>query len=149
MYYQTKINDYLFTIVEENNFITHVTLDNLDLNIPYKKTELISKTIKELEEYFAGIRKEFDIPIKLTGTEFQNKVWECMRNISYGTILSYGELAKKIGCPKASRGVGSACHNNKILILIPCHRVVAKYSLGGFGYGIDMKVKLLEMEGII
>lgn len=69
-----------------------------------------------------------------------------MQQIPYGSTLSYGELAKKIGNPKSSRAVGSACHNNKILILIPCHRVTAKNSLGGFGCGIDMKVNLLELE---
>ena len=143
-YFKTKINNYIFTIVEEDNLITYVTLDNLKLGA-YKKTELIEKTIMELEEYFSGVRKCFDIPIKLNGTEFQKRVWTEMKDIPYGRVLSYGELAEKVGSPKASRAVGSSCHNNKILILIPCHRVVAKNSLGGFGCGIDMKVKLLEL----
>lgn len=148
-FYKCNIGGYPFTIVEENKFITYITLDNLDLNIPCKKTELIDRTIKELEEYFNGSRKEFDIPIKLTGTKFQNKVWERMRNIPYGSVMSYGELAKKVGSPKACRAIGSSCHNNKILILVPCHRVVAKNSLGGFGCGLDMKIKLLELEKTI
>lgn len=148
-YYKTKIDNYYFTIVEGNNFIVYITLDDLKLDIPCKKTELISKTINELDEYFRGIRTTFDIPIKPQGTKFQIKVWKEMQKISYGKVISYGELAKLVGSPRASRAIGSVCHNNKILILIPCHRVVAKNSLGGFGCGIDIKIKLLELENAI
>ena len=109
---------------------------------------MITETINELEEYFNGIRTNFDIPIKLEGTDFQKKVWNEMKNIPYGKVVSYGELAKLVGRPKAVRAIGSVCHNNKILILIPCHRVVAKNSLGGFGCGIDMKIRLLELENV-
>lgn len=69
-----------------------------------------------------------------------------MMNIPYGKVLSYGKLAEKVGSPKAARSIGSVCHVNEILIIVPCHRVVAKNSLGGFVCGIDMKVKLLELE---
>lgn len=147
-YYKEKIDNYVFNIVEEDNFITYITLDDLKLGIPWKKTELITETINELEEYFNGIRTNFDIPIKLEGTDFQKKVWNEMKNIPYGKVVSYGELAKLVGSPKAVRTIGSVCHNNKILILIPCHRVVAKNSLGGFGCGIDMKIRLLELENV-
>lgn len=148
-YYKTKINEYLFTIVEEDSYITYITLDDLKLNAKFEKTELIAKTIKELEEYFAGKRKTFDIPIKLNGTDFQKRVWSVMINIPYGQVLSYSELAKKVNSSKACRAIGSVCHNNKILILVPCHRVVAKNSLGGFGCGLDMKIKLLDLENIV
>lgn len=147
-YYKEKIDNYVFNIVEEDNFITYIILDDLKLDIPWKKTELITETINELEEYFNGIRTNFDIPIKLEGTDFQKKVWNEMKNIPYGKVVSYGELAKLVGRPKAVRAIGSVCHNNKILILIPCHRVVAKNSLGGFGCGIDMKIRLLELENV-
>ena len=145
-YFKTKINNYFFTIVEEDNFITYITLDDLEINGLNKKTTLIAKTIDELEEYFKGLRTRFDIPVKLNGTEFQKMVWQEMMNVPYGSVLSYGELAKKVNNPKAVRAIGSVCHNNKILIIIPCHRVVAKNSIGGFGCGIEMKIKLLELE---
>lgn len=145
-YFKTKINNYFFTIVEEDNFITYIALDDLEINGLNKKTTLIAKTIDELEEYFKGLRTRFDIPIKLNGTGFQKMVWQEMMNIPYGRVLSYGELAKKVNNPKAVRAVGSVCHNNKILIIIPCHRVVAKNSIGGFGCGVEMKIKLLELE---
>jgi len=145
-YFKTKINNYFFTIVEEDNFITYITLDDLEIDGNFKKSELIAKTINELEEYFKGLRTRFDIPVKLNGTEFQKMVWQEMMNVPYGSVLSYGELAKKVNNPKAVRAIGSVCHNNKILIIIPCHRVVAKNSIGGFGCGIEMKIKLLELE---
>lgn len=145
-YFKTKINNYFFTIVEEDNFITYIALDDLEINGLNKKTTLIAKTIDELEEYFKGLRTRFDIPIKLNGTGFQKMVWQEMMNIPYGRVLSYGELAKKVNNPKAVRAIGSVCHNNKILIIIPCHRVVAKNSIGGFGCGVEMKIKLFELE---
>ncbi|MCI9281043.1 MAG: methylated-DNA--[protein]-cysteine S-methyltransferase [Bacilli bacterium] len=145
-YFKTKINNYFFTIVEEDNFITYITLDDLEIDGLNKKTALIAKTKVELEEYFKGFRTRFDIPIKLNGTKFQNMVWQEMLNIPYGRVLSYGELAKKVDNPKAVRAIGSVCHNNKILIIVPCHRVVAKNSIGGFGCGVEMKIKLLELE---
>lgn len=147
-YYKTKIDNYYFIIGQEDNYIIYVTLENLKLDGRIEKTDLIAKTINELEEYFEGKRKNFDIPVKLKGTDFQKRVWQEMMNIPYGKVLSYGELAEKVGSPKAARAIGSVCHNNKILILVPCHRVVAKNSLGGFGCGIGMKVKLLELENI-
>ena len=145
-YFKTKINNYFFTIVEEDNFITYITLDDLEIDGLNQKTALIAKTKVELEEYFRGLRTIFDIPIKLNGTKFQNMVWQEMLNIPYGSVLSYGELAKNVNNPKAVRAIGSVCHNNKILIIVPCHRVVAKNSIGGFGCGVEMKIKLLELE---
>lgn len=145
-YYKTKINNYFFTIVEEDNFITYITLDDLEIDGLNKKTTLIAKTKVELEEYFKGLRTIFDIPVKFKGTKFQNMVWQEMMNIPYGSVLSYGELAKNVNNPKAVRAIGSVCHNNKILIIVPCHRVVAKNSIGGFSSGIEIKIKLLELE---
>lgn len=145
-YYKTKINNYFFTIVEEDDFITHITLDDLQIDGLNKQTSLIAKTKGELEEYFKGLRTRFDIPVKIKGTEFQKMVWQEIMNIPYGSVLSYGELAKKVNNPRAVRAIGSVCHNNKILIIVPCHRVVAKNSIGGFGCGVEMKIKLLELE---
>ncbi len=145
-FYTTKIDKYNFTIIEENNYIVGITLDN-KISGTYNKTPLITKTIEELGEYFRGTRKTFDIPINPHGTSFQKKVWMMMKQIPYGKTLSYGELARSINNPRSCRAIGGACHKNPILIIIPCHRVVAKNGLGGFGCGIDMKKDLLKKEG--
>ena len=108
---------------------------------------VVQQTIKELEEYFAGNRKVFTVPLDLRGTEFQKKVWEALREIPYGETRSYKEIAEKIGNPKASRAVGMANHRNPIGIVVPCHRVVgANGKLTGYAGGIPMKQALLELE---
>jgi len=148
-YFRYSIANFIFTIIEDNGFIVALNLDDKCLNAIYQETELILKTKQELMEYFSGTRKEFDLPIKLTGTPFQNKVWIEMQKIPYGEVITYHELAKRCGNEKASRAIGNVCHNNSILILIPCHRVVSSKGLGGFGCGILMKIKLLEKEGVL
>ena len=112
-----------------------------------KETDIIKKAYKELDEYFKGNRKTFDIPLKIEGTEFQKKVWMALLEIPYGETRSYLDIAKKIGNPKASRAVGMANHNNKIIILIPCHRVIgSNKKLVGYAGGLDVKEKLLKLE---
>lgn len=112
------------------------------------KIEVLREAKRQLEEYFAGERTEFDLPIKLKGTDFQVRVWEELRAIPYGEARSYGEVAKRIGNPKAARAVGNANNKNHILILVPCHRVIGTDgSLVGFGAGLDVKKYLLELEG--
>ena len=107
----------------------------------------VVETVRQLREYFAGKRQEFDLPLALEGTEFQRKVWRKLQEIPYGETISYGELAKRIGNPKASRAVGSANGKNRIPIVIPCHRVIAgDGGLGGFGGGLTVKEKLLAVE---
>lgn len=145
-YYIYEIAGFKFTIAEEFNFITMVSLDNHLIGYEKCETKLIKKTKIELEEYFLGKRESFDIPLKFKGTDYQNKVWKEMTKILYGTVISYQELAKKCGNAKASRAVGNVCNRNNILILVPCHRVVSKHGLGGFGPGIEMKKKLLNLE---
>lgn len=101
----------------------------------------------ELAEYFAGKRKKFDLPLKQEGTQFQNKVWQELKQIPYGETKTYGEIAKLIDKPNASRAIGMANHNNSIMILVPCHRVVgADGSLTGYAYGVKIKKFLLELE---
>lgn len=132
-------------IGEENGFITDISFDELDGE--RKKTDVISKTIKELEEYFNHRRTEFDIPIKLNGTDFQNRVYECIRETRYGSTISYGDIAIAIGSPRAYRAVGNALNKNPILIVIPCHRVVkSDGKIGGFREGLKNKNFLLELE---
>lgn len=145
-YYIYKIDNYNFLIAEDNGFIVKINLDREINGFELKETPLIKKAKEELWEYFKGQRKTFDIPIKLKGTEFQKKVWNVMKNIPYGNTVSYGDLAKLSGSPRAARAIGNVCHNNQILIIIPCHRVVASKGLGGFGLNIEMKIRLLELE---
>ena len=110
-------------------------------------SEVIEETIKQLREYFAGERKEFNIPLFTVGTAFQKSVWEGLIKIPYGTTASYLELAKKIGNEKAVRAVASANGANAISILIPCHRIIGSNGdLVGYAGGLPAKKKLLELE---
>lgn len=111
------------------------------------RTELLQEAKKQLQEYFAGKRQAFDLPIYSQGTEFQQKVWGALRQIPYGETRSYGEIAAQVGNPKASRAVGGANNKNPIMIIVPCHRVVgADGSLVGFGGGLYAKEYLLSLE---
>lgn len=142
--YNTKIGK--LKIEYENDVLTGIayTENEKEQGI---RSELSDKTVLQLEEYFDGKRKEFDIPIKLTGTEFQKKVWNELLKIPYGKTVSYKDIAIKIGNPKACRAVGMANHNNPILIIVPCHRVINENNkLGGYALGLDLKRKLLELE---
>ena len=101
----------------------------------------------ELEEYFAGTRKSFDLPIRCAGTPFQRRVWAALAEIPYGETRSYGQIARLTGSPGAARAVGMACHVNPVVLLIPCHRVVgATGALTGFGGGLEVKKRLLALE---
>ena len=106
---------------------------------------LLEKAKEEIEEYFQGKRKTFDLPLDAKGTEFQKRVWKELLDIRYGETLSYGEIGDRIGT-KAYRAIGNACGKNPSPILIPCHRVVGKDNIGGFSLGLDLKRKLLDME---
>jgi methylated-DNA-[protein]-cysteine S-methyltransferase len=106
-------------------------------------------TVRQLEEYFGGMRRDFDLPMRLAGTEFQRLVWKHLTDIRYGETLSYGALARRIGKPNASRAVGLANGRNPIPILVPCHRVIgADGSLTGYGGGLERKRWLLAHEGL-
>jgi len=105
------------------------------------------EVIRQLNGYFAGELREFEIPLLMLGTDFQKRVWKALLTIPYGETMSYGELAKKIGEPKAVRAVGAANGQNPIPIIVPCHRVIGSDgSLTGFGGGLENKKKLLELE---
>ena len=102
---------------------------------------------RQLAEYFAGDRKDFDLPLQLSGTDFQVQVLEELQRIPYGETTSYGDIAKRIGRPKAMRAVGRANGSNPIPIVIPCHRVIGSGGdLTGFGGGLDTKEALLRLE---
>ena len=105
---------------------------------------------RQLDEYFAGERREFDLELDLEGTEFQRSVWRALEDIPYGATESYGELAARLGRPGASRAVGAANGSNPIPIVLPCHRVIGSSgSLTGYGGGLDAKRSLLELEGLV
>ena len=107
----------------------------------------LHEAVEQLRAYFAGERKSFDLPMRIEGTPFQKKVWKALQAIPYGETISYGELARRVGAPKASRAVGSANGCNRIPIVIPCHRVIASDgTLGGFGGGLPTKQILLDLE---
>lgn len=108
---------------------------------------LTEEAFKQLEEFFKKERKTFDLPLKIKGTPFQEKVWRALMEIPYGEMRTYGEIAEKIGCPKGARAVGSANHNNPLWIVVPCHRVVGKDGkLTGYAGGTEMKKTLLRLE---
>jgi len=102
---------------------------------------------QQLTEYFAGERREFDLPLKLDGTEFQMSVLRALQQIPYGETTSYAEIAERVGRPKAVRAVGAANGRNPIPIIVPCHRVIGSHGdLTGFGGGLDTKEALLRLE---
>ncbi len=109
-------------------------------------TELAAR---RLDEYFYGHKTAFDLPLKPEGTEFQKKVWSELIKIPFGAVVTYGRLAEAAGKPDAARAVGGAVGKNPILIIIPCHRVLASGGLGGFSAGMEAKLFLLRHEGII
>lgn len=108
---------------------------------------IIEEARRQLDEYFAGKRREFTVEVRLAGTEFQQKVWRRLAEIPYGETLSYGELADSMGLRSAVRAVASACGANCLSIFVPCHRVIgADGSLTGYAGGVDAKRALLRME---
>lgn len=110
-------------------------------------SDVVDLAERRLDEYFAGRRTTFDMPLLCVGTDFQKRVWDELQNIPYGKTVSYSELAARLGMPQAVRAVAGACRANALSILIPCHRVVAKNgSLTGYAGGIDAKKFLLNHE---
>jgi methylated-DNA-[protein]-cysteine S-methyltransferase len=109
---------------------------------------VLKETATQLEEYFAGERHDFDVPMELDGTPFQREVWAELSRIPYGETISYGELARRVGRPSAPRAVGQANGRNPIPIIVPCHRVLASNGIGGYGGGLKVKRALLAVEGV-
>lgn len=111
--------------------------------------EHCGEAIRQLDEYFSGKRKDFELPLSIEGTDFRKQVWNALQKIPYGEVRSYADVAEMIGNPKAVRAVGQANRSNQLPIIIPCHRVIAKSgSLGGYaGSNTPIKRILLEKEG--
>lgn len=119
----------------------------LDAKFEEGSSEVLDRTINQLDEYFKGNRREFNIPLQFVGTEFQKKVWQALLAIPYGKTVSYGEIARWIGMPKAVRAVANANGANSMSILAPCHRVIGSdHSLTGYGGGLAVKEYLLKLE---
>ncbi|MFA9422428.1 MAG: methylated-DNA--[protein]-cysteine S-methyltransferase [Sedimentibacter sp.] len=145
--YNTRIGR--IAIADNGIEITNIDIaDNLNYeNMDLCETKLIAMAAKQLNEYLDGVRKEFDLPLNPTGTDFQKKVWSALCNIPYGETRSYKQIAEVLGNSKASRAVGMSNNKNPIMIFIPCHRVIgADGSLVGYAGGLDMKEKLLALE---
>lgn len=144
--YESKIGP--LTILCDDEALLRIDFGTVEHeNAVRERSELICITEGQLEEYMAGTRTEFDLPLKPEGTEFQKKVWNALLLIPYGETKSYKDIAVLIDNPKGCRAVGMANNRNPIPIIIPCHRVIgANGSLIGYGGGLDIKVKLLELE---
>jgi methylated-DNA-[protein]-cysteine S-methyltransferase len=116
-------------------------------DVPIHETRVLARTAKQLREYFAGTRTTFDVPLGPEGTEFQRGVWKTLEAIPYGETWSYGDVARRIGQPSASRAVGAANGRNPIAIIVPCHRVIGSSgALTGYGGGMPTKKWLLGHE---
>ncbi len=110
--------------------------------------ELLDRTRRQLDEYWAGERQDFDLPLAPVGTPFQRRVWEALLRIGFGRTSSYGVVAEALAAPTASRAVGAAVGRNPLAIIVPCHRVLGRDgSLTGFAGGLDRKITLLRLEG--
>ena len=144
--YTSKIGNILITADEK--FILTVSFTDEAVNF-LEKNDVINLAVSQLDEYFKGVRKTFNLPLNPNGTEFQKRVWKELIKIPYGEIKNYKEIAKAIGNENSSRAVGNANNKNPIAIIIPCHRVIGtNKKLTGYAYGLDKKKKLLELEKV-
>lgn len=134
----------LIAILWENDNPRRVPLTGL---VEDNDQKILVETERQLKEYFSGKRNEFSIPLDMRGTAFQKDVWRALQAIPFGTTLSYGQIAKQLGRPTASRAVGAANGRNPISIVVPCHRVIGSSGkLTGFAGGLDAKAHLLNLE---
>ena len=123
-------------------------------SVEYRKSAFVnpcavtSEAARQLIEYIDGARRNFELDVLLVGTDFRVKVWNALRKIPYGETASYGEIARAVGVPRGARAVGNAVKSNPMLIIVPCHRVVAAGGIGGFTPGLDLKRKLMSIENM-
>jgi methylated-DNA-[protein]-cysteine S-methyltransferase len=128
--------------------LIRLDITNTPRQVSTNRSSIMKSAVKDLDEYFEGSRRHSKLPFHLIGTEFQISVWRELTRIPYGEVARYGEIAERVGRPKAVRAVGQACGANPIAILIPCHRVVSSNGLGGFGLGLGAKRWLLGHESV-
>jgi methylated-DNA-[protein]-cysteine S-methyltransferase len=133
------------TLVERDGALARLSFGARGPSEP--ATPLLARVVDQLDEYFAGARRQFDLPLAPSGTEFQLACWRALAEIPYGETRSYGQQARNIGRPDRARAVGAANGANPIAIILPCHRVIgADGSLVGFGGGLETKRRLLDLE---
>lgn len=148
---KTRLGDFLAAF--ENGKLTELRLPGTWRRAkrpPFLKAQegaIGGKLLRELVAYLSGKRVKFSVPITPSGTVFQKRVWSAMRRIPWGRTASYGKLARMAGSSGATRATGTACGANRIIIINPCHRVVAAAGIGGFGSGLAWKRRLLGLEG--
>ena len=134
----------LVAVLWQNDRPTRVRLEEM---VEDERHPILVETERQLGEYFAGKRKEFSIALDMRGTQFQKDVWELLLSIPFGETRNYGQLARQLGNPQATRAVGAANGRNPISIIVPCHRVIgASGKLTGFAGGLDIKAHLLALE---
>jgi methylated-DNA-[protein]-cysteine S-methyltransferase len=144
-YYKSPIG--YVRITEEDGFIASVYLLDEEYEVTQPATPLLSEAVKQLDEYFAGERKVFELPLKQHGSGFQQEVWNELSKINYGTTISYLQQAKRLKNVPGIRAIASANGKNNLVIVVPCHRVIGTDgSLTGFGCGVWRKKWLLEHE---
>ena len=144
--YNSKIGNILITADEKSILTVSFTDETVNF---LEKNDVIDQVILQLDEYFSGTRRIFDLSLNPNGTEFQKRVWDELVKIPYGETRTYKEIAKMIGNENLSRAVGNANNKNPIAIIIPCHRVIgSNHKLTGYAYGLDKKKKLLDLEKV-
>ena len=137
----------LLKLCSDEQSLLSVCFNGEDLEQHGEYPEILTEAQKQLEEYFSGVRKSFNLPIAPQGTDFQRRVWEQLEMVKYGTTLSYVEIARKLGSEKFSRAVGMANGKNPLPIIIPCHRIIGNNGkLTGYAGGLDRKKWLLVHE---
>lgn len=140
-------------LMEDAQGICGLSFGHTDEEAKEEDTPLLLEAKKQLEEYFEGKRKKFELPLSLHGTDFQMRDWQALLAIPYGETRSYGEIAKSIGSPKGSRAVGMANRNNPVAIIVPCHRVIGSdgklTGYAGKNKALDIKAYLLKLEGAL
>lgn len=122
----------------------------LHANLETGTSEILEQATQELDEFFAGMRREFDIPLLMVGTDMQQSVWQELQKTPYGTTISYKELAARMGRPEAIRAVANAVGNNALSLFVPCHRIIGSdNTLTGYAGGLAAKRMLLKLEGAL
>ena len=135
------------SIIANDRAIVETFFGELPEGVLHQGHGLLAEARKQMEEYFLGIRKRFELPLEMNGTPFQKRVWNALLEIPYGKTCSYKQIAIKVGNSKATRAVGMANNRNPIMIVVPCHRVVgADGSLTGYAGGVEKKEILLAIE---
>lgn len=146
-YYRFPVGD--LGIAEEDGGICNIFVKSAEPppHMAEEETPLLRQAAAQLEEYFAGRRERFDLPLQLAGTEFQRSVWAALQQIPYGQTRSYGQIAAAVGNPKGSRAVGMANNRNPVMIVVPCHRVIGgNGAMVGYAGGLEIKRRLLDLE---